>query len=77
MKTLKRIQPGLRSDEAGLLGAFDLRRDLITSRREGLSARLQRILRATPTASEAGYSSPAGGGLPALRDRGTATGPCR
>src|SRR5260370_17171705 len=26
---LKRIQPGLRSDEAGLLGAFDSHRDLI------------------------------------------------
>ena len=26
---LKRIQPGLRSDEAGLLGVFDSHRDLI------------------------------------------------
>jgi hypothetical protein len=26
---LKRIQPGLRSDEAGILAAFDLHRDLI------------------------------------------------
>jgi Protein of unknown function (DUF1488) len=26
---LKRIEPGLRSDEAGILGAFDLHRDLI------------------------------------------------
>jgi Protein of unknown function (DUF1488) len=26
---LKRIQPGLRSDEAGILGAFDSHRDLI------------------------------------------------
>jgi hypothetical protein len=33
-EALKRIQPGARSDEAGLLGAFDSHRDLIQATAE-------------------------------------------
>jgi Protein of unknown function (DUF1488) len=33
-EALKRIQPGTRSDEAGLLGAFDSHRDLIQATAE-------------------------------------------